>query len=150
MSFCRSIPFQASASERIQEEQSTIRRSAFILEEYRSIAAGPEVEQKRIHSHSLCQNHRGLVIHSTVSRALDAQLFRPWSLGGRRAVLGLLKCDFAKLYSRRYCVQTRNWHRLKEGERAWAAQHDRYWRVMYARTLHVRARANPTQSPCAS
>jgi hypothetical protein len=28
----------------------------------------------------LCQNHRNLIIHSAVSRALVAQLFRSWVL----------------------------------------------------------------------
>ena len=70
---------------------------------------------KGIYSHSLCQNHRGLVIRSAVSRALDAQLFKPWSSQeSRRAVLGLLACDGI-------AIQTKTG--IKEGEmaRVWAA-----------------------------
>lgn len=64
----------------IFQSRSNVRRSALILEYPDPVRAGPRIEQERIYSHSLCQNHRNLIIHSAVSRALVAQLFRSWVL----------------------------------------------------------------------
>jgi hypothetical protein len=69
----------------------------------RSSRTNAEPESKGINLHSLCQNHRNLIICGAVSPALDAQLFRPYgSQEVRRVAFGLLTCAPARLNIRQY------------------------------------------------